>query len=177
MTETTSEQSWRDEWKKQDAWTAAEFAMLCCGWNPGLREHPDQEQYNNALEMISRAVRVNILPVFELRWAGTVADQLYASVPLFEPKAVAKWATKHFSQFPFGPDDFDVVGDALDTRERTTLLITIAALATLAELDISQHSKAAEVIASKSEQMGAPIAKRTVEKHLSRVADAIERKS
>ena len=71
-------EAWHDHWKKQDAWTAAEFAMLCCGWNPsGLRQHSDQDRYSNAPEMISRAVRVEwcvdyALPYFLLS-ASTAA--------------------------------------------------------------------------------------------------------
>jgi hypothetical protein len=50
---------WHERWKAQDAWTASEFAMLCCGWNPSLGEHPDQSLYNDTLEAITRAVSMS----------------------------------------------------------------------------------------------------------------------
>lgn len=65
----------------------------------------------------------------------------------------------------------------LGTRERTTLLTVIAALAEEAKISVVSPSKSAELIASITERMGAPVAKRTIEEHLKRVPDAIERKS
>ena len=74
--------AWRERWKDQDAWTAGELAMLCCGWDPSTSEHPDQKLYNDVLETIIRAVRVNVLPTLAVRWEGTVAEQSYAGAPL-----------------------------------------------------------------------------------------------
>ena len=65
----------------------------------------------------------------------------------------------------------------LGTRERTTLLTIIAALAEEAKISLVTPSKSAELIASVSERMGAPVAKRTIEEHLKKVTDALERRS
>ena len=65
----------------------------------------------------------------------------------------------------------------IGTRERTTLLTVIAALAESANISLLTPSKSAEIIAGMTERMGAPVAKRTIEEHLKKVPDALERKS
>jgi len=65
----------------------------------------------------------------------------------------------------------------LGNRERTTLLVIIAALAKLPKIDVTHPSKAAEAIESETALMGARVAKRTIENHLKRIPDAIESKS
>jgi hypothetical protein len=62
----------------------------------------------------------------------------------------------------------------IERRERGTLLVIIAALAKLAEIDVTKPSKAAAAIASQTDLMGARIAARTVEDHLKRISDALE---
>lgn len=62
----------------------------------------------------------------------------------------------------------------LGTRERNTLLVLIASLAKLANLDLSKPSKAAAVIAQASEQIGAPVDVRTIENHLKGIEHAME---
>lgn len=71
----------------------------------------------------------------------------------------------------------DVDGKPVGTKERTTLLTIIAALAGETDIQIVSPSKSAEVIASLTERMGAPVAKRTIEEHLKRVPDALERRT
>jgi hypothetical protein len=69
------------------------------------------------------------------------------------------------------------VDKPLEKRERTTLLIMIAALARLAKIDIAKPSKAATSIESVTALMGARVAARTIEGHLNRVAEVIEERT
>ena len=62
-------------------------------------------------------------------------------------------------------------------RERTTLLMIIAALAKLAKIDVAKPSSAAAAIESETIQMGARVAARTIEEHLRRIPEARENKS
>jgi hypothetical protein len=61
-------------------------------------------------------------------------------------------------------------------RERSTLLTIIAALASLAKVDVSRPSKAAAAIESETTLLGARVAARTVEEHLKRIPEALERR-
>jgi hypothetical protein len=64
----------------------------------------------------------------------------------------------------------------LEWKERATLLVIIAALAKLAKVDIDKPSKAAVAIESQIALMGAHMGVRTIEVHLNRIRDALERK-
>jgi hypothetical protein len=66
---------------------------------------------------------------------------------------------------------------SLGTRERTSLLVTIAALAQEANISLVTPSKSAQVIANMTTKLGAPVGKRTIEEHLKKISDAIERQS
>jgi hypothetical protein len=62
----------------------------------------------------------------------------------------------------------------LRKRERTTLLIIIAALANLAKIDWKRPSKAASLIAGETERMGARVSDRSILDHLHRIPAALE---
>jgi hypothetical protein len=62
----------------------------------------------------------------------------------------------------------------IERRERTTLLVMIAALAKMARLDVAKPSSAAAAIESQTSQMGVRVAARTIENHLKRIPDALE---
>ena len=62
----------------------------------------------------------------------------------------------------------------IELRERTSLLVIIAALANIAKIDITKPSKAAALIESQSNLMGARVAARTIENHLRRVSEALD---
>jgi hypothetical protein len=62
----------------------------------------------------------------------------------------------------------------IERRERTTLLVMIAALAKLAKIDVAKPSSAATAIESQTALMGARIAARTIENHLKRVSEALD---
>ena len=75
---------------------------------------------------------------------------------------------------PQGAPESDV---PLATRERTTLLTIIAALAEEAKVSLVTPSKSADLIAGMTARMGTPVGKRTIEEHLKRIPDALERKA
>jgi hypothetical protein len=62
-------------------------------------------------------------------------------------------------------------------RERSTLLVVIAALAKLARIDVSKVSSAATRIETLTASMGARVAARTIENHLRRIPDAVDNKT
>jgi hypothetical protein len=62
----------------------------------------------------------------------------------------------------------------LKQRERTTLLVIIAALAELPKIDVSKPSKAAAAIESQTMLMGARVSARRIEDHLKRIPAALE---
>jgi hypothetical protein len=66
--------------------------------------------------------------------------------------------------------------ETIGTKERTTLLVIIAALAKELELDMSTTSTTAEKIVTYTEFLGAPVSRRTIENHLQTIDDAIERR-
>jgi hypothetical protein len=65
----------------------------------------------------------------------------------------------------------------LSTKERTTLLTIIAALAKEAKIDISKPSKAADLIADMTQRLGSPVGKRTIEEKLKLIDDAVENRA
>ena len=62
----------------------------------------------------------------------------------------------------------------IERRERTTLLVIIAALAKLAKIDVAKPSSASATIESQTALMGARVAARTIENHLKRISEALE---
>jgi hypothetical protein len=65
----------------------------------------------------------------------------------------------------------------IETRERTTLLVIIAALAELQKIDLKKPSSAAVAIEAQTASMGARVSARTIEDHLKRIPDALEGRS
>jgi hypothetical protein len=61
----------------------------------------------------------------------------------------------------------------LELRERTTLLVIIAALAKMAKIDLKKPSKAAANIERETELMGARVSDRTILNHLNRIPAAL----
>lgn len=64
----------------------------------------------------------------------------------------------------------------LERRERSTLLVIIAALAKMAKVDVTKPSAAAIAIETETELMGTRVASRTIENHLNRIPEALENK-
>jgi hypothetical protein len=176
----TTKGHWRQYWLNRDAWTVCEFAQLCCGWNPSEYLIHDQAWYNEARDSINRAVRVKTLSTIDdLAWPATPAECMFESVPAFRPRDAAPWAMRHYAgRFPFSLEDFADVPkqDRVDSRERSSLLTIIAALADLAKVSLEHPSKAAEVIEGRTRALKAPVSKRTIETHLKRIPEALERR-
>src|SRR5690606_20560855 len=104
-----------------------------------------------------------------LAWAG--AKKLKVSLALNEAIA-AKWTYKALTPKPGSKS----LSDELSTKEHVTLLVIAATLAKLSKVDLYQPSKAALIIESASEQLGARVGRRTIEEHLKQIPAAIERK-
>jgi hypothetical protein len=129
---------WQEQWQKVNLWNAGELAMLCCGWNPGDGRHgdgslKDQSAYNDALELIRRAVKAGDLTVaVPPAWLVSEQDPLFQAVAQFKPVDAIKWAKGQYPDtFPFSPKLED---RPLKNIERTSLLLIIAALAKIAKL-------------------------------------------
>jgi hypothetical protein len=69
------------------------------------------------------------------------------------------------------------VEKSIERRERTTLLVIIAALASIARVDLKKPSSAAQAIETQTDLMGARVAARTIENHLKIIPDALEGRS
>ncbi|NPT60487.1 hypothetical protein [Paraburkholderia elongata] len=69
----------------------------------------------------------------------------------------------------------DVGGRPLGERERTTLLVIIAGLAKEAKIDVLKPSKAGVEIEQLIARTGARVACRTIENHLKRIPEALEK--
>ena len=66
---------------------------------------------------------------------------------------------------------------AIGRRERSTLLVIVAALAKLARIDFAKPSSAAASIESQTALMGVRVAARTIENHLKRIPEALDNKT
>ena len=64
----------------------------------------------------------------------------------------------------------------LGTTERTSLLIIIAGLAKRAQIDVAKPSQAAKAILAEIDRLGAKVGQRTIEEHLKKIPDALERR-
>lgn len=67
--------------------------------------------------------------------------------------------------------------ESLGRKERDSLLVIIAALMEEARISRAQTSKAAINIEAMTERQGARVARRTIENHLKRIDEALERRS
>jgi hypothetical protein len=65
----------------------------------------------------------------------------------------------------------------LEQRERDTLLVIIAALAELAQIDVKKPAKAGAAIESQAALLGAEVSSRSIQDHLKRIPEALERRS
>ena len=80
-------------------------------------------------------------------------------------------------QQPSKPGDTtDPLDRPLGERERTTLLTIIAALALEAEIDIPTPSKAGGIIETRTIELDARVSARSIEDHLKRIPEALERR-
>jgi hypothetical protein len=64
----------------------------------------------------------------------------------------------------------------LEQRERTTLLVIIAALAELAKIDVTKPAKAGATIESQTALLGVEVSSRAIQNHLNRIPEALARR-
>lgn len=79
----------------------------------------------------------------------------------------------HNHNEPFAPN-LKSESKPLVNKERETLLVIIAALAKAAHVDINKISKAGDVIANMTHEIGVPIGATTIETHLKKIKQALE---
>ena len=175
-------------WKKKRSIGRDEISALLCGINPfAWEESRDASLFvNKNREIVSAEKRREIDDVKTL-----LADQLD---PLCLYNSLMEWksALNGLSiPLPVWLENLRIEGAIIDApaceekplerplemRERATLLAIIAVLAKEAKIDWQKPSKAAELIVSLLDQDGLKLGQRTVEEHLKRIPDALERKS
>jgi hypothetical protein len=189
------EQRW-PHWAKKDLWSEAEFAALCCGFVPDNRgtagdpgrvagddSHPIA--INSAADDIRRGTLSRTL-AFVSRDDADTAAHMYGTARHYVPAIAAEWAAQRFDTFPASllaavrqrvqatpaPIASGAAHDKpLDTRERTTLLCIIGALARQQELDLSQPSKTGDAIAAMAPEL--KWSGRAIGEHLKGVSDAM----
>jgi hypothetical protein len=97
----SSSDEWRHRWQYEDGLSPREAAMLCCGWNYKSRVIPDQEQYNDALERIRRALEAGTLKPIDSTILPMPAEKFYDDRPLVAADVLATWArSRGFDKFP-----------------------------------------------------------------------------
>jgi hypothetical protein len=112
------------------------------------------------------------LPVF-----GTWAATKWSDLPEKFPR-LASVAPKPTDETPSGGMRATKTTDSLATKERTNLLVIIGALAYKAGIDLTRTTVAAkEIERVVREDLKSKISVRTVEEHLKRVPDALDRKA
>jgi len=97
-------QAWRESqwpaWAKEDLWTEADFAAICCGLVPSeVRGDPLARLVNQAREAISRGVLATKL-AFVPRSDADTGARLYGTARHFVPATATEWAVTRFDAFP-----------------------------------------------------------------------------
>jgi len=173
-------------WLEKPYWTTDQAAFLLGGLDPdtfaGWSDSPDYNErqyyniYFNMHRLITAAIKAKQInkrqsPAKWLEWATTrklkVTKSLNAAVD-------AKWQEQPRAE---ANSAAGIQTKALGNRERNTLLVLIAALAKQAAIDLRMPSKAAAQMESATEQMGARIPQRTIEEHLKRIPEALEKRA
>lgn len=101
--------------------------------------------------------------------------------PTFSRETLSAWLEEKGYQSPYSFIRRPREGQSeeqkpLMAKERTSLLTVIALLAEEARIDISKPSKAAATILKLAETQGINIAQRTIEEHLKKIPDALEKR-
>lgn len=100
--------------------------------------------------------------------------------PTFSRETLDTWLKEKGYQSPYSfcklPSQEHEKEKPLTTKERTTLLTLVGLLAEEAKIDISKPSKAASTLVSLAETKGIQIAQRTIEEHLKKIPDALEKR-
>jgi hypothetical protein len=167
---------WLDDLMEFESWTRQEFVSWLCGRDPDTVPTSPDEWDADLQRAEKQAERTGGL---EREYTGAkISDDREPDYHVRRDDAI-RWAVNNKALFPNCPtsgEDLPAAPDVLDTRERTTLLIIIAALARHAKLDITEPTKAAAVIEADMLALGWKLDARTIAAHLKRIPDALERK-
>jgi hypothetical protein len=142
-----------ENWLRRPIWSLEEGIQLLFGIEPinNVSEYYSRyyepprlgQQIITRLDIGERSIKAGTLKVEGDYYPAHWACELY-------PTTFLKWVESNGWKIP---DELAVilnspepVKEKLDTRERTTLLQIIAALAVDANLDLTKHSKAAEIL-------------------------------
>ena len=87
------------------------------------------------------------------------------------------WLKYAIEQKFYVPESKEVDSTPISSKERDTLLIIIAALAREAKFDVSRASKTADLVASVTQEMGAPISSSAIESKLKLIPQALENRA
>ena len=166
-----TKRNWQQHYKLLDSWSIPELAALCCGVDPRLTALAPFERafsranvfgeataFEEATDQVNAGIRAGVLQ--------TIPTTKTQRDVAFKPSEAIPWAAEKY------PNSFPYVADEkpLDARERTTLLLIIAALAQHAKLDLSHPSKASQVIAAELEIIGESRDPKTISTHLKAVS-------
>ncbi|MDD5388686.1 MAG: hypothetical protein PHD37_05045 [Gallionellaceae bacterium] len=176
-----------DKWGKERTARLWQVAALFCNVPP---ESIENSFFPGKLDTLFHRVPLNVTELIGLAKAAIGSRALRVKSlddnaledSEVDLTAFATWACDVGKGFPpefprvIPEKRVSVVDEPLRTRERTTLLTLIAALANEAGIDISKPSKAAGLIEGLTLRIDARIAARTIEDHLKRIPEALEKK-
>ena len=114
-------------------------------------------------------------------WLSSDLKSFFSLTNVVFPEHAIQEIRQNGATLPFAPLEPEEIAretteTTLATRERGSLLVIIAALAGEANIPILTPSKAADLISDMTQKMGAYVAKRTIEEHLKKIPDALERR-
>jgi hypothetical protein len=199
------EYPWRgsrlEYWLHHDGWTAGNAALILLGVDPdSVRkddgdddEEPRIVRYapfgrppmsGERCEAFFRQLQKRVHDIVRMTTSGAHLD---GASSVKSPRDWVEWASAKGVHIPWlkWAAAKGLVGDPvreasatkpLGQRERTSLLVVIAALANELGIDVRQTSKAASAIERLTEALGVRVAARTIEEHLKRIPDALERR-
>lgn len=164
-------------------WFAQKRARTSNGlgsWEEGdfsryAREVPEQSRrvFLDCLDIAESHVKSGDLSSFPRKLSGNIRLADFAQ---WAESAPVKWILPpEFPRAAASANNREAGTEGtLSTKERTSLLVIIHALAKMAKLDIEKPAKAAMPIVSALQQEGVKIAPRTVQDWLNRVPEAVE---
>lgn len=192
-------------WLRLDSWHLCEAAMVFVDIDPdttGWRGKADEESFNrfetfrrqsynlfadeDSFEFGAYEVREMIKKYGDMHRILFNPDVEYDTPNNWIERAIAKKVNIPWLEFAirkgfYVPKKNDVnkqvAEKPLSDKERETLLIIIAALAKEAKIDINKASKAGELIANLTQQIGASVGATTIETHLKKISQALENRA
>lgn len=174
MNSIIAEPDW-EFWSRMETVYVWECASLAVSITPSDEAWESAELHAPDSLEAAKKIRKQVIGQIETGKMVTVSkhptDHLWDKIRLSDFSAWAREAKLDLPEkFPRPVDD-----KPLTTKERTTLLTIIAALADEAKIDITRPSKAAGQIKAAIDRRGSNISARTIEEHLKRAPEALER--